>query len=117
MRREIPACHYMVAVFGGTTVRCADYATFGTEELSKNALKAMEGRNACLLGSHGMIVAGDTLEQAMWRASELETLAKQYYFTSALGQPVVLSDEQIEVTMRAMNGSSTYGLQDDNKNL
>ena len=97
-RRGIPSCHYMVAFFGGTDVRCSDYATFGTKELSNHALRALEGRCACLLANHGMIVCGPTLKRAMWLAVELETLAKQYWHSLLVGGPVLLSDAQIAET-------------------
>lgn len=93
--REIPAVHYMIAAAGGPTVRVAPYATYGTKELSDNALKALEGRTCCLLGNHGMIATGPTLKKAMWLAVELETLARQYYLTLAIGAPNVLSDSEI----------------------
>ena len=70
-RRPIPAVHYMIAAFGGTCIRCADYATFGTEALSKAVLAAMAGRNACLMANHGMIAAGPDLDRAMWLAVEI----------------------------------------------
>jgi L-fuculose-phosphate aldolase len=108
-RRNIPACHYMIAAFGGNDVRCADYATYGTKELSVNALAALEGRNACLLANHGMIATGPTLDKAMWAAVELETIAKQYYYSLTLHSPVILTDAQIEDTRR---GFATYGLQE-----
>ena len=76
-RRTIPACHYMIAAFGGTDVRCAEYATYGTKALSLPALKALEVRSACLLASHGAIATGYDLPNAMWRAVELETIAQQ----------------------------------------
>ena len=108
-RRSIPAAHYMVAIFGGDSVRCSGYATYGTKELSELALKALEGRNACLLANHGLLVAGPGLEKAMWLAVELETLCRQYYQTLAIGGPVLLSEEEIADTMRSI---ATYGLQD-----
>ncbi len=109
-RREIPSCHYMIAAFGGDEIRCADYATYGTAELSANALKALEGRNGCLLANHGMIAIGSGLDKAMWLAVELETIAKQYYHSLLLGGgPVLLSAGQIADTRR---GFATYGLQD-----
>ena len=76
-RKEIPACHYMMAAFGGMNVRVAGYARFGTKELSEHALKALEGRTACLLANHGMIATGASLDKAMWLAVELETIARQ----------------------------------------
>ncbi len=94
-RKEIPACHYMIAASGGPTIRCADYATYGTKELSRNALAALKGRTCCLLANHGMIATGPDLAKAMWLAVELETIARQYYYTLALGGPVVLPDTEI----------------------
>ncbi len=108
-RREIPACHYMIAAFGGPTIRCAGYARYGTKELSDLALKALEGRNGCLLANHGMIALGANLEKAMWLAVEFETIARQYYLSLALGDPFILSGEQIAETARAF---SSYGLKD-----
>ena len=108
-RKEIPACHYMMAAFGGTTIRCADYARYGSKELADHALKALEGRNGCLLANHGMIALGADLDRAMWLAVELETIARQYYLSLALGDPFILTEEQIAETTRAF---STYGLQD-----
>jgi L-fuculose-phosphate aldolase len=93
--KDIPAVHYMIAAAGGPSIRVAPYATYGTKELSENALKALEGRTCCLLGNHGMIATGPTLKKAMWLAVELETLAKQYYLTLAIGEPQVLSDREI----------------------
>jgi L-fuculose-phosphate aldolase len=112
LRREIPACHYMIAAFGGDTVRCARYATFGTKALSRNALAALEGRNSCLLANHGMIATGPSLEKAMWNATELETLARQYYYALALGKPAILTAAQMD---DARKGFASYGLQDTPK--
>jgi L-fuculose-phosphate aldolase len=94
-RRDIPACHYMVAAFGGDNVRCAPYATFGTAELAQRALAALKSRNACLLANHGMIVCGPTLSKAMWLAVELETIARQYYHSLLIGGPVLLTTQEI----------------------
>ena len=109
-RREIPACHYMIAAFGGNNVRCAGYATFGTQKLADLALEAMRDRSACLLANHGMIAIGDTLAKAMWRAIELEAIARQYYLSLQIGGPVLLSDSDVELTAQAFAG---YGLQGD----
>ncbi|WP_062203408.1 class II aldolase/adducin family protein [Aureimonas sp. AU12] len=110
-RRAIPACHYMVAAFGGNDVKCSGYARYGTAELSVLALEALEGRTACLLANHGMIAMGETLDKAMWRAVELETLAKQYYYSLQLpGGPAILSDAEIDETLR---GFGSYGLLPD----
>ncbi|MBV9219576.1 MAG: class II aldolase/adducin family protein, partial [Methylobacteriaceae bacterium] len=93
-RRSIPACHYMMAAFGGMDIRCAEYARYGTKELSLAAIRALEGRNGCLLANHGMIATGSSLEKAMWLAVELETIAKQYYMSLLIGGPVLLSEAQ-----------------------
>jgi len=107
-RKEIPACHYMVAAFGGNNVRCAGYATFGTEELSELAMTAMKDRTACLLANHGMLTIGESLTKAMWRAVELETLAKQYCLSLTIGGPILLSEAEIEEARQRFEG---YGLQ------
>ena len=107
-RKSIPACHYMIAAFGGYDIRCSGYARYGTKELSALALAALEGRNGCLLANHGMIAVGSNLEKAMWLAVELETIARQYYLSLALGTPHILSEEEIAETLK---GFSTYGLQ------
>ena len=96
----------MMAAFGGMEMRCADYATYGTEELSANALQALEGCAACLLANHGMIATGMTLDRAMWLAVETETIAKQFYYSRMLGKPVVLGEPEIEDTRRAF---ANYG--------
>jgi L-fuculose-phosphate aldolase len=94
-RKDIPACHYMIAAAGGPTIRCGTYATYGTKELSAAALKALEGRSACLLANHGMIATGPDLDKAMWLAVELETIARQYVVSLSIGGPVLLSDAEI----------------------
>ena len=108
-RMGIPACHYMIASFGGVDVKCSGYARFGTQELSDLALVALKDRNACLLANHGMIATGPGLERAMWIAGELETIARQYYLALVLGKPVILSDAQVEEARLAFKG---YGLQE-----
>src|SRR3546814_2745326 len=93
--REIPAVHYMIAAAGGPTIRVAPYATYGTAELSANALTALEGRSACLLANHGVVATGPDLQRALWLAGEVETLAEQYYLAQTLGAPRVLPDDEI----------------------
>lgn len=110
--KPIPACHYMIAAFGGDDVKVCDYARYGTKELSDNILKAMEGRTACLMANHGMLVTGASLEKAMWAAVELETIAKQYYHALLIGGAVVLSSEEIAGVRK---GFASYGLQDGAK--
>ncbi len=105
-RRPVPACHYMIAAFGGADIRCAGYARYGTKELSDLAVAALVDRMGCLLSNHGMIAIGPTLERAMWLAVELESIARQYYLSLPLG-PVILSDAEIT---DVMSGFAGYGL-------
>jgi L-fuculose-phosphate aldolase len=107
MHRDIPPIHYMVAAAGGDGIRCAPYATFGTEELSRNAVEALKDRLACLLAHHGMIALGPDLEAAMWLAVEVETLARQYVNCLQLGDPPLLSSEEIKNVAARM---ANYGL-------
>ncbi|MDZ5700134.1 class II aldolase/adducin family protein [Chelativorans sp. M5D2P16] len=102
----IPAVHYMIAATGGPTIRCAPYATFGTDELSKNALAALEGRLACLLANHGAIACGPNLRKAFWLMSEIEVLARQYILARQAGEPVVLDDAEIA---RVVEKFKSYG--------
>jgi L-fuculose-phosphate aldolase len=107
MGMEIPPVHYMIAAAGGDSIRCAPYATFGTAELSEHAVRALEGRLACLLDHHGMIAIGKTLDKAMWLAVEVETLARQYHGCLQIGKPPLLSSAEIERVRRRFAG---YGL-------
>ncbi|PWC78286.1 class II aldolase/adducin family protein [Azospirillum sp. TSH64] len=93
--RGIPSFHYMVALAGGDSIRCAPYATFGTQELSDHALAALEGRLACLLANHGIIVLGNSVAGALALAVEVETLARQYLYAQQFGEPVILPPDEI----------------------
>ncbi|MFC4273234.1 class II aldolase [Sneathiella chungangensis] len=95
-RMELPPFHYMIAVAGGNTIRCADYATFGTQELSDNALKAIEGRKACLLANHGLLAAEASLARALALAVEVETLCETYWRILQIGDPVLLTEAEME---------------------
>jgi L-fuculose-phosphate aldolase len=110
--REIPPFHYMVAVAGGNTVRCAPYATFGTEALSRHALAALEGRSACLLANHGMIAIGGTLKAALALAVEVETLAAMYWRALQIGEPELLDGAEMA---RVLEKFRTYGQQAPSK--
>ncbi len=110
LRRDIPAFHYMIAAAGGSSLRCANYATFGTQALSDAMLAALEGRAACLLANHGMICFGTDLGKALWLAVEVETLCKQYVIASQVGTPVLLDDEEMQRVLRRFQ---TYGKQAD----
>ncbi|MDD2743225.1 MAG: class II aldolase/adducin family protein [Rhodocyclaceae bacterium] len=101
LRREIPPFHYMIARFGGDTIRCADYAIFGSEMLSTVTIAAMHQRKGCLLANHGLLVVGRDLDEALSLAIELEELCEQYWRACQLGQPVLLNaDEMAEVMVR-----------------
>jgi L-fuculose-phosphate aldolase len=108
--RDIPPFHYMIARFGGSDVRCASYATFGTQALSDAVLRAMVGRSACLMAHHGLLVAGATLNQALDRAVELETLCEQYWRALQLGEPPLLDDDEMA---RVLTRFADYGSQPD----
>jgi len=110
LRRPIPAFHYMVAMAGGTSIRCAPYATFGTEELSRHAVAALEGRKACLLANHGLITVGAGLAGAFKLAVEVETLAAMYLRALQVGEPVLLDEAQMAVVLEKFK---TYGQQKD----
>ncbi len=106
-RRGIPAFHYMIALAGGPGIRCAEYATFGTQELAENALRGLEGRQAVLLANHGVIAIGATLEVAYEVACEVENLARQYLQMLAAGlEPVILDDDEMQ---RVMAQFARYG--------
>lgn len=96
LRRPIPAIHYMVVLAGGDAIPCADYATFGSEALARNAVAALAGTDACLLANHGMIALGGTLAAALKLAAEVETLAAQYWHASQLGTPHVLDHAELD---------------------
>jgi L-fuculose-phosphate aldolase len=108
LRRDIPPFHYMIARFGGDTVRCSAYATFGTQELSDAALAAMQDRKACLLANHGMLLYGRDLDQALALGVELEELCGQYWRACQLGDPVLLSAAEMAVVIEKFK---TYGQQ------
>lgn len=108
-RLEIPAFHYMIAAAGGNSIRCADYATFGSQELADNVLKALEGRRACLLANHGVIATGRGLAAALGLLVEVETLAAQYWRVLQLGKPIVLDDVEMAKVVELFK---TYGKQD-----
>lgn len=108
LRYDIPAFHYMIARFGGDSIRCADYAIFGSPELSTAALSAMHERKACLLANHGLLVAGRDLAEAMALAIELEELCEQYWRACQLGQPVILSADEMTAVLAKFAG---YGQQ------
>lgn len=106
LRMEVPAFHYMIAVAGGNSIRCAPYATFGTQALSDHALAALAGRKACLLANHGMIALGADLDGALALAVEVESLCEQYWRALQIGNPALLPDEEMAVVIDKFR---TYG--------
>ena len=108
-RRGIPACHYMVAAFGGSDVPLAGYARYGTEALSAEVTHALKDRDGCLMANHGATTVGDTLEKALWRMEELEALAQQFLLSQIGGAPVLLSEAEIA---EVLDGFKTYGKRD-----
>ena len=108
--RGVPAFHYMVAIAGGNDIRCARYATFGTQLLSDHAIAALEGRKACLLGNHGMIATGTSLKAALALAVEVEALCEQYWRVLQIGKPKLLPDAEMALVIDKFR---TYGAQKD----
>ncbi|MGB5009534.1 MAG: class II aldolase/adducin family protein, partial [Candidatus Dechloromonas phosphoritropha] len=106
--RDIPPFHYMIARFGGDTIRCADYAIFGSAELSTAAMAAMRGRTGCLLANHGLLVAGRNLDEALTLAVELEELCGQYWRACQLGHPVLLTSDEMRAVLEQFRA---YGQQ------
>ena len=98
MRQNLLPVHYMIAL-AGTIVKCSEYATYGTPELAQHALEALENRNACLLGNHGLLAAAPSLEQAFSTAEHLEFVAQLHCITKSLGQPHILTEQQVTEVM------------------
>jgi ribulose-5-phosphate 4-epimerase/fuculose-1-phosphate aldolase len=106
LRRPLPAFHYMVAVAGGPDIRCAPYATFGSQALARAAIAALDGRFACLLANHGMITLGRDVSGAIDLAIEVEELARQYLLALTVGEPVILPTAEMQTVVEKFK---TYG--------
>jgi L-fuculose-phosphate aldolase len=106
LRRDVPPFHYMVAVAGGDSIRCARYETFGTEALAARALQALRDRCACLLANHGQVAVGGTLAQALALAVEVESLCAVWLASLTVGQPVMLKAKEMRAVLAAF---ATYG--------
>jgi L-fuculose-phosphate aldolase len=106
LQKHIPAFHYMIAAAGGDSIRCCPYALFGSQVLSDLALVALKDRKACLLGNHGMIAVGKDLSTALALAVEVESLCEQYWTALQLGQPNILSSNQMTEVLEKFK---TYG--------
>ena len=94
--KSIPPFHYMIALAGGEDIKCAEYATFGTEELSKNVISALQDRSACLMSNHGQVAFGKDLDQAFELAQEIENICHQYTIAIKLGEPKILSLKEMK---------------------
>ena len=102
--KGIPAFHYMVAMAGGNDIKCAKYATYGTRELSKNIIKALKQRKACLIGNHGQIAFSENLSKAFELAEEVENISNQYIKALKIGKPKILSTREMNrVLSKAKN--------------
>ena len=102
--RGIPSFHYEVAFAGGADIRCSPYATFGTQELSDHARRALEGRTACLLANHGVVALGEGLEQAVGLAEKVEALARVYWQALQVGEPTLLDDAEMARVVEKFKG-------------
>ena len=109
LARGIPAFHYEIAFAGGSDIRCAPYATFGTQDLSNHALAALAGRRACLLANHGAVAWGEDVEDAVGLAEKVEALARLYWQALQVGEPVLLSDAEMATVLSKF---ATYGKED-----
>ena len=108
-RRAIPPFHYTVARFGGNDVRCADYALFGTAELSATIALAMRDRNACLLANHGAVVCADDVAAAVTLAVELEFLSELCWRATQGGMPVLLTTSEMDAVGDRFRGYCQAG--------
>ena len=110
LHKDIPPFHYMIAVVGGDSIRCAPYALFGSQALSDNALAALIDRKACLLANHGMIASGRDLDDAMAMAVEVENLCEQYWRALQLGEPHILSEAEMCEVFQQFKGYSKWAI-------
>ena len=106
IREPIPACHYMIAAFGGNDVPLTDYHIYGSEALAENVCNVMKDRHGCLMSNHGATVVGENMAKAVWRLEELENLARVYSISRQLGTPVILSKAEMDEVIKAF---SNYG--------
>ncbi len=98
-QKNIPAFHYMVAVAGGEDIKCAKYATFGTKNLSKNIIKALKNRSACLIANHGQVAFGNNLNNTFELAQEVENICSQYINAIRIGIPKILSKKEMKIVL------------------
>ena len=108
LHKDIPPFHYMIAIAGGDTIRCADYALFGSQALSANALAALLERKACLLANHGMIALGRDLDDALAVTLEVENLCEQYWRTLQIGEPHLLTEAEMHAVFQQFKGYGNW---------
>jgi L-fuculose-phosphate aldolase len=101
-QKSIPAFHYMVGVAGGEDIKCTKYATFGTRKLSNNILSALKNRSACLIGNHGQIAFGESLDKSFELAQEVENICHQYIYALRIGIPKILSKKEMKIVLGKM---------------
>ena len=106
--KELPPFHYMIAVAGGSSIRCASYAMFGTQELSDNIIEALRDRNACLIANHGLIAIGDNLTEALNIAEEVEHLCHLFIEAKKIGEPNLLSEKQMSDVIKRFKTYSRW---------
>ena len=111
-RKPIPAFHYMVAVAGGDSIPCSDYATFGSDELSKNVVDALTDRKACLLANHGMVAVGESIASAYKLVHEVEALAKRYCISLQFGNPVLLDESGMDAIIEKFHRYGKQNIKD-----
>jgi L-fuculose-phosphate aldolase len=114
---ELPPIHYTTLSLGGA-IRVAPYATFGSQELADNVVAALEGRHAALMANHGSVACGADIEQACERLEHLEWLAELHARATALGEPRILTDKELEDVIMAalsMNYGTTQTISEDDK--
>ena len=110
LHKDIPPFHYMIAVTGGDTIRCASYALFGSQALSDNALAALIDRKACLLANHGMIALGRDLDDALAVTVEVENLCEQYWRALQLGEPHILTEVEMHEVFQQFKGYGKWAI-------
>ena len=110
LHKDIPPFHYMIAVVGGDTIRCAPYALFGSQALSDNALAALTDRKACLLANHGMIALGRDLDDALAVTVEVENLCEQYWRALQIGEPHILSEAEMRGVFQQFKGYGKWAI-------
>ncbi len=113
LRKDIPPFHYMIAIAGGSNIRCSEYQLFGTKALSEAAVLALNDRLACLLANHGMIAIGKTLEQAIDIALEVEGLSEQYWRALQIGTPINLTAEEMHAVFEQFKDYRSYSKKND----